>query len=83
MVSLRTALEHAQVFMLCNASRPDVWPSGMSVSMGGGLKAYVTRVGSPATDLLHILDEAPPESVGTVAEQRAFHARWVESWMSK
>ena len=33
-------------------SRFDVFPSGMSQSMGSARKVYITRLGAPATDLI-------------------------------
>jgi hypothetical protein len=59
-------------------ARRDVWPSGMSRDMGGGLKAYVMRYGEQAhrKDLVHIFDEAPEALVGSVREQRDFFERW-------
>jgi hypothetical protein len=51
----------------------------MSRSMGGGRKAYIIRLGASATEMLDIFDFAPAESVGTVAQQEDFHARWVAS----
>src|SRR5579871_1469356 len=47
-VSLRTALEHIGVQLLCAGARPDVFPSGMSRDMSGGRKAYITKLGYPA-----------------------------------
>ena len=48
--------------------------------MGLGIKAYVNRLGFPArlTDLVDIFDYAGSEIVGSVAEQNAFHKKWVE-----
>jgi hypothetical protein len=80
--ALRGALEKSGAQLLCAGARPDVFPSGMSRGMGGGRKAYVTRIGAPAlrTDLVDIFDYAGPELVGTVAQQEAFHEKWTESF---
>ena len=79
--ALRSALEQNGAQLLCAGSRPEVFPSGMSRSMGGGRKAYVTRLGSPAlkSDLVDIFEYAGPEAVGTVAQQKAFHQKWAGS----
>src|SRR5688500_9437217 len=55
-IALREALEEIGALPLCAGARPDVFPSGMSRSMGGGRKAYVTRIGEPArmADLVDI-----------------------------
>jgi len=39
-LSLRQKLEEMNFRLLCAGSRHNVWPSGMSRSMGGGRKAY-------------------------------------------
>ncbi len=55
--------------------------SGMSRSMSGGRKAYVTKLGRPALaqDLVDIFDYAEPNCVGSVTDQQVFHSKWVES----
>lgn len=75
---LRQALEKIGAQALCAGARKDVYPSGMSRGMGGGRKAYVTKIGAPASrdDLVNIFDYAGPELVGSVEEQRAFHREW-------
>jgi hypothetical protein len=81
LIALRSELEKIGAQLLCAGARPEVFPSGMSRSMGGGRKAYVTRLGSPAlrTDLVDILEYAGPEAVGSVAQQKAFHEKWTGS----
>jgi hypothetical protein len=81
LVSLRGSLEEIGARLLCAGARPEVFPSGMSRDMGGGIKAYVNRIGMPAgkPDIVDIFDYAGPELVGSVAEQNAFHKKWVES----
>jgi hypothetical protein len=81
LTSLRRALENTGVQLLCAGARPDVFPSGMSRDMGGGRKAYITKLGRPAlqTDLVDIFDYSDPQSVGTVSDQQAFHEKWIAS----
>lgn len=80
-VQLRRVLEQSNVQLLCAGARPDVYPSGMSLDMGGGRRAYITRMGEAAqsSDLVDIFDNADPESVGSVKQQADFHEKWVES----
>ncbi|MEO6003409.1 MAG: hypothetical protein ABIZ04_01590 [Opitutus sp.] len=80
--ALRRALENIGAQLLCAGARPDVFPSGMARGMGGGRKAYITKIGAPAfrTDLVDIFDYVGPELVGTVAQQKAFHDKWAESF---
>jgi hypothetical protein len=81
MIELRRALEATGALLLCAGARPEVFPSGMSRGMGGGRKAYVTRLGQPArrADLVDIFEAAEVNAVDTVDAQSDFHARWVES----
>lgn len=81
MIELRKVLESKGARLLCAGARPEVFPSGMARDMGGGRKAYVTRIGEPARseDLVDIFHYAAPGTVGTVDEQADFHANWVES----
>src|SRR5215469_4207623 len=78
LIMLRRHLESSGQKILCAGARFDVFPSGMSRSMGGGRKAYVTRLGLPGqlNDIVDILSPAPPESVGSIEEQADFHQRW-------
>ncbi len=82
-LSLREDLEKYGGRLLCAGARVNVWPSGMSRSMGGGLKAYVMVLGRPATEKVDIFDEAILEQIGTVGEQRHFHDNWCKSLRMK
>jgi hypothetical protein len=79
LVALRTELERAGKRLICAGARIDSFPSGMSRSMGGGRRAYITRLGAPATETVDIFDTTSSDSVGTVSEQKAFHDQWVRS----
>lgn len=77
---LRQEIEKSGGRLLCAGARPEVRPSGMSRSMGGGRKAYVIRIGEPSRKAdIDIFDYADPEAVGSVAEQAAFYEKWVKS----
>ncbi|MGA3171317.1 MAG: hypothetical protein ABSE62_09905 [Chthoniobacteraceae bacterium] len=80
-INMRLELEGQGLQLLCIGCRSDVWPSGMSRDMGGGRKAYITHMDrrSAHADLVDIFDYATLETVGTVAEQKAFHEKWAAS----
>ena len=80
-IALRLQLENIDARLLCAGARTDVFPSGMSRDMGGGRKAYITRIGAPSSraDLVDIFDFAEPKTIGSVEEQKAFHEKWAES----
>jgi hypothetical protein len=65
----------------CKGARRNVWPSGMSRSMGGGKKAYVLEMGqqSRRDSLVKIFDADIPESYSSVADQEAYAHAWFES----
>lgn len=79
LIALRRELEKAGVRILCNGARVDAYPSGMSRSMGGARKVYITELGKPGTELVEIFDQADLAKVGSVEEQRTFHQLWVDS----
>ncbi len=78
---LRKAFEEIGWLLLCNGSRIDAFPSGMSRQMGGGLKLYITKLGehSRMEDIVVLFDIAPADTVGTVQEQLDYHKKWVAS----
>jgi hypothetical protein len=79
LVALRTELEKNNARLLCSGARVAVFPSGMSKSMGGGRKAYITTLGASATEMVDIFDPTEFELTGTVSQQQEFHNRWIQS----
>jgi hypothetical protein len=81
LLAMRRDLERAGFQLLCAGARPDVTTSGMSRSMGGGRKAYVVHMGSPASrsEMVDIFDYAEPELVGTVQQQQEYLDQWINS----
>lgn len=79
--AMRENLEGDGYQLLCAGARPDVTPSGMSRSMGGGRKAYIVRQGRPASrdEMVDIFDYAEANLVGTVRQQREYFQAWVQS----
>ncbi len=65
----------------CKGARRNVWPSAMSRSMGGGVKAYVLEMGRQGRvdSLVDIFDDDDPESYSSVADQEVFATAWLES----
>jgi hypothetical protein len=75
-------LEKQGYLILCNGARIDTYPSRMSRQMGGGRKAYITRMGFQAkmNDLVDIFDPVDdPNIISTVSEQIEFHEKWLKS----
>lgn len=81
LVALRKQLEAERTFIRVNGACRDVWPSGMSRSMGGGIKAYRMRLGSPArmADLVAIFECSAEAEPTTIAEQEKFRDQWFAS----
>lgn len=74
---LRSKLEEHGIKIICEGSRYDVYPSGMSVI---GFMAYETRMNEKATKMVYILDKTDKiEKIGTVKEQENYHKKWLES----
>lgn len=83
LIALRQDLEQRGGKLLCAGARRDVYPSGMSRSMGGARQAYFIKLGEPATVLVDIFDRADASDVGTIDEQSAYKARWAASLREK
>ena len=67
--------------LLVKGAARHVWASGMSRSMGGGIKAYQLEKGvaSSLDRMVNIFEPADEAEVGTVAEQEAFYSDWLTS----
>lgn len=81
MVLFREELENNGAKLLCNGARKDVYPSGMSRSMGQATKAYVLSIGEQAraSDKVDIFDQADKQLVSTIEEQNMHFKKWVSS----
>ena len=80
LVDLRRELEPLQIKVLCFGARKDVWASGMQRDMGAGLAAYLLSAeGEGRKPEQSIFDYAPPETIGTVDEQREFAENWLNA----
>src|SRR5579859_6928609 len=78
LVRLRRQLEPDGLMVAVQGSRRDTYPSGMARAMGGGMQVYIMRPGlrGRREDLVRTLDDAPPDRITTVDEQRAFAEAW-------
>jgi hypothetical protein len=78
LVRLRRQLEPDGLMVAVQGARRDTYPSGMARDMGGGMQVYVLRPGgaSGRGDLVKTLDDAAPDQLATVEEQKAFAAAW-------
>ena len=79
-VELRKKLELKNIYLLCNASVINVYPSGMQKEFGG-TKAYKLQMGKQATltDVVDIFDYDNELKIGSVKEQEEFYESWIES----
>ena len=79
-VELRKKLELKNIYLLCNASVINVYPSGMQKEFGG-TKAYKLEMGKQATlsDVVDIFDYDSELKISSVEEQKEFCENWIES----
>jgi hypothetical protein len=78
LVRLRRQLEPDGLIVAVQGARHDTYPSPMARDMGGGMLVYVQRLGVPGRpELVNTFDDAEPEQLGTVDEQKAFHSEWI------
>ena len=80
-VELRKKLELKNIYLLCNASVINVYPSLMQKEFGG-TKAYKLQMGKQATlnDVVDIFDYDSEFKIGSVKEQEEFYESWIESF---
>jgi hypothetical protein len=81
LVALRRQLESERILIRVNGACRDVWPSGMSRNIGGGLKAYRMHLGLQArmADLVPIFEYSVGSEPTTIAEQEHFRDQWFAS----
>ena len=80
MQHLHKFLDSKQIKLLCNCYCLNIRPSGMSISMGGGVKAYLHLMGQHSTELVNIFDPVDDISlIATYDEQRDFVRQWQRS----
>ena len=80
-LELRKKLELKNIYLLCNASAINVYPSGMQKEFGG-TKAYKLQMGKQAVlaDVVDIFDYDSELKIGSVKEQEEFFESWIESF---
>lgn len=78
---IRQDLEKDGILLNCYGASKNVRPSGMSISMSGGIMAYKHTLGkkSELKDLVEIWKAGPDVQPVTVAEQDAFFDEWLVS----
>ncbi len=77
--NLRKELARRKLIPLCYGASKNVFPSGMSRDMGGGLTAYKTIIGQPGGELVGIFDRGDDIEPVDVETQALFHREWFES----
>ena len=77
-VELRKKLELNNIYLLCNASVINVYPSVMQKEFGG-TKAYKLQIGKQAalSDVVDIFDYDNGLKIGSVKEQEEFYENWI------
>ena len=80
-VELRKKLELNNIYLFCNASVVNIYPSTMQKEFGG-TKAYKLQMGKQATlnDVVDIFDYDNELKIGSVKEQEEFYKSWIESF---
>jgi hypothetical protein len=79
---IRKELEPKRILINCYGASKNVRPSGMSISMSGGIRAYKLLLGVKPKlpeDLVDVFETGPDVQLVTVAEQDAFFDEWLAS----
>ncbi|MEM9547711.1 MAG: hypothetical protein AAGA77_17145 [Bacteroidota bacterium] len=79
--ALRYFLEKFNFLICCFGCRLDVYPSQLSRQMSGGIKAYILKLGEPASreDLINIFWPNSEEKISTIEEQEEYYKKWINS----
>jgi hypothetical protein len=78
---LRLRLKAERLIPFCYGASLNVYPSGMSRSMGSGLRAYrlTPKKQTNAADLVHIFNSGADVIPASVANQKEFFTDWLKS----
>lgn len=81
LLDIRKELEKIGLLIICYGASRNVYPSGMSRSMGSGEKAYKLTFGKQALnkDIVKIFDDGPDVDPATIEEQEAYFDKWLKS----
>ena len=81
LTGIRELLEKDNRYPICFGTCENVYPSGMSLSMGTGRLAYRCTLGSPARneDIVDIFNADETCIPVTIETQKLFNRAWVES----
>lgn len=81
LVQLREQLESKELYILCEGSALNVYPSPMQFSCGNTIKAYRMEFGKQSLNenLVYIFDVIDSSKVATVQEQLEFNSQWIKS----
>ena len=79
-VELRKKLESKDIYLLCNASVVNIYPSPMQKDFGG-TKAYKLQMGKQAVlaDVVDIFDDNNELKIGSVEKQKKIYENWLKS----
>ena len=79
-VELRKKLESKDIYLLCNASVVNIYPSPMQKDFGG-TKAYKLQMGKQAVlaDVVDIFDYDNELKIGSVEKQKKIYENWLKS----
>ena len=79
-VELRKKLESKDIYLLCNASVVNIYPSPMQKDFGG-TKAYKLQMGKQAVlaDVVDIFDYNNELKIGSVEKQKKIYENWLKS----
>ena len=85
MNKIRENLEMDDKYLICYGTSEDIYPSGISVSMGTGRLAYRCKPGRPAlrNDIVDIFNFDEHCVPATIQAQKWFNRKWLKSLSGK
>lgn len=79
LTKIRAKLEEKGVRLLCWAACRSAWPSRMQRDMGTGIEVHELLDQGISGPSHFIFEYAPPETVGTVREQKEHAEQWLQA----
>lgn len=71
----RSQLENEDIFILCNGSKIDTYPSGQLRDMSNGIHTYLLEMNKAPSIILNLLGFSD-HNIGTIQEQNDYYKKW-------
>ena len=81
LIAIREQTDQVGIKLLIQGSRPEYWPSGLSLQMSNGLQGYIHEMKTKQyldSDIVGIFDGTSKNNVGTLKEHKDYQNEWTK-----